>query len=223
MATKQDRGFTLIELLLAIAFLAFMLLFVIGATVQLLRTYNKGVAIKQINQSGRAVTDQIARDIVSGRPITYVGPADRLCMLQAAYIWNPTSGPPLNKYASGPKPIQLIRTTDANMCVSNPVATPTFNCKIGAVFYICPTVAKSAELLTSSPSSLDFRIGVRQFNYQSSTNQQLYQFQIQLSTLDSNTPTDFDPILGQFVCAGGTAGDFCATSSFKTTVYAAGG
>lgn len=50
---KHNEGFTLIELMLAMAFISFLLLFMVAAILQVTRLYVKGSAIRQINQTGR--------------------------------------------------------------------------------------------------------------------------------------------------------------------------
>ncbi len=206
MATKRtEHGFTLIELLLAMAFVSFMLLFVVGATVQLLRTYNKGLAIKSIDQAGRSTTDQLSRDIQSSKLVILPVGSNRLCTDSAAYVWNtPTNS--TNKYLApdANTAIQLVRSTEPNLCT-----------KVGAI-YPALKIALSAELLTPG-------IGVQALTELQSSDLKLTQFQLQVATNGSNTPTDIDIPTGQRVCAGGVDGQFCATSSFTTTVYAAKG
>ncbi|MFS8118691.1 MAG: type II secretion system protein J [Microcoleus sp.] len=206
MATKRtERGFTLIELLLAMAFVSFMLLFVVGATVQLLRTYNKGLAIKSIDQAGRSITDQLSRDIQLSKIVTLPVGANRLCTDAAAYVWN-TPVNSTNKYVAPDAnvAIQLARSTEPNLCTKVGVLYPALNKVL------------SAELLAPG-------IGVQALTEQQSSDFKLIQFQLQITTTGSNVPTDIDIPTGQRVCTGGVDGQFCATSSFMTTVYAAKG
>jgi prepilin-type N-terminal cleavage/methylation domain-containing protein len=56
---SRNKGFTLIELLLAMAFIAFLLLFMVAAILQVTKLYVKGSAIRQINQTGRQLMDTV--------------------------------------------------------------------------------------------------------------------------------------------------------------------
>lgn len=63
---QTSAGFTLVELMLAMAFFA-SILFISSATfVQILGVYNKGLAVKQMNQAGRSLTDNLIRNANQG-------------------------------------------------------------------------------------------------------------------------------------------------------------
>lgn len=193
MATsRRNKGFTIIELMLAMSFLAFILIFVVSATIQLLRTYNKGLAIKDINQSGRSITDQLSRDIQATKTVIVAPGANRICTDTVAYAWNP-DGSTANKYPGGTPDIELVR-----------IASPNYTlCK--SPYPNIPT-AGAAELLTTG-------IAVQTIHTVISTDQKLVQMRLDLATSGSNAPTDAG------ACAGDSTGQFCATASFATTIY----
>ena len=58
-----QRGFTIIELMLAMTFVSFLLMAIAMVTVQVGKTYNRGLTLKTVNQSGRDITDSIRSDI----------------------------------------------------------------------------------------------------------------------------------------------------------------
>lgn len=99
---KRTEGFTLIELSLAMTFISVLLLAIAMTIIQVGTIYNKGTILKEINQSGRAVADDIQRtaaesaslnlttDYVtttqSATPSVITG--GRLCFGTYSYIWN---------------------------------------------------------------------------------------------------------------------------------------
>ena len=86
-ANKQ--GFTLVELMLAIAFIGFIILFTVLAVMQVMRTYNKGITLKEINQTARVTVEDMGRVIRSSSTIDNSGEADgRLCTGGVSYVWN---------------------------------------------------------------------------------------------------------------------------------------
>src|SRR5687768_6110446 len=94
VCTKKERGFTLIELMLALAFISFILVFAITTIIQVMRTYNKGLAVKDINQTARASLEDMSRYIRTTTPskIKAVsqggGNAGRTCLGGVSYVWN---------------------------------------------------------------------------------------------------------------------------------------
>ena len=61
---RAAPGFTIVEMLLALSGVAFLLLFVVFAIMHVTGLYTKGIALRQINQTGREVTDELAREYV---------------------------------------------------------------------------------------------------------------------------------------------------------------
>jgi prepilin-type N-terminal cleavage/methylation domain-containing protein len=92
-AAKQ-RGFTLIELMLAMAFISVLLLAVALTIIQVGIIYNRGMTLKEVNQSARSVTDEITRQVSSSTSFNlstkYVtnSAGGRLCLGQDTFIWN---------------------------------------------------------------------------------------------------------------------------------------
>lgn len=137
--TKQS-GFTLIELTLSLAFISILLLLVATTTIQLGSMYQKGVALKTINQSGRDVVRIMRDDIASASrdTIRFVSskpgnaailPNDRasfrLCLGSVSYVGNSaaairaysqnvniTSVPLIKTTGSDAYPVHLARVQD---------------------------------------------------------------------------------------------------------------
>jgi len=198
---KQQQGFTLIELLLAMAFLTFMLLFVVTALTQLIGSYNKGLVYKGINQAGRTVLEEISRSIRSGTAKSTVVATDqgRLCTGGKAYIWN-TDSILSNKYENeDTNPVTgIIRLEDL---------TNSY----------CTTTAKQPKRAEATVL-VDSNVKVRSLSIARPYDGKLSLFDMQLSTSGTD---DFETALspeGDYICKGGKAGEFCAVVRIKTAV-----
>lgn len=134
----KTRGFTIIELMLAMSFVAMLLLAIAMVTMQIGRIYNKGTTLRQVNQAGRAISDELQRSISnSAMFVVTPGPSSRfvlqgteaeqtggrLCVGRYAYIWNTgrslaeeAGGP--NKYTTGSAPVRFVKVPDsgASLC-----------------------------------------------------------------------------------------------------------
>lgn len=88
----SEKGFTLIELMLAMVFVAFILVFISLTLVQMFRIYDKGSSMKQVNQAGRSVVEDVSQAIRSQLPanidVTAVN-VGVLCIDKVMYVWNP--------------------------------------------------------------------------------------------------------------------------------------
>lgn len=200
--TRHDnqQGFTLVELLFAMAFVGFIIVFAITTVIQVMGTYNKGLAVKQINQAGRTTIEDISRYIRTSKPngINMVASANRVCLGSVSYVWN-TQAADTNKYSDGSR-VTLARVNDngGNMCqLSN-----------GGY----PTVPKdqSTSILTNS-------VWVMGVTVSPSAGGSLVDVAVNLAVAN-------DPSLSGGQCTvGGSEGQFCATSNFRTTVMTGGG
>lgn len=137
--SKRMTGFTIIELMLAMGFVALLLLAIAMTTIQIGRIYNKGVTLRQVNQAGRSLSDELQRSIASARPFDVsvtTGPmaryinqpgGGRLCIGKYSYAWNTGKalaggmGAPaiVNTYDQpGGAPVRFVRIDDpgATLC-----------------------------------------------------------------------------------------------------------
>lgn len=93
-----EQGFTLIELVLAMSFIAVLLLAIAMTIIQIGNIYNRGMTVKEVNQTGRALSVEFIRDFtasqefsldpVAQRYITTRTTGGQLCMGQYSYVWN---------------------------------------------------------------------------------------------------------------------------------------
>lgn len=94
----KKRAFTLIELMLAMAFVSALLIAVAMTVIQIANTYNRGLTLKEVNQAGNDLANELQRAIAttSASSIRYVENmpvgtsviGGRLCTGQYSYIWN---------------------------------------------------------------------------------------------------------------------------------------
>lgn len=106
---NRAAGFTLIELMLAMAFVSVLLITIALTIIQMGTIYNRGMTLKEVNQSARDIADDLRRVVSSSemfsapvdssdddtadyvklrsadRSMTYGG---RLCTGSYSYIWN---------------------------------------------------------------------------------------------------------------------------------------
>lgn len=225
---NNQYGFTVIELTLAMVFLTFILIFTTTTTIQMMKTYNKGVTIKQINQAGRTITEDLARLLSAGKAsdvdISYIAKG-RLCVGNAVYMWTPVYKPD-NTYNSNVtttfngSAATLIRTDRTPLtCSANDALTLTSN---------PPTPNQNRFALLSDQARV---MGV---SVEQNVDKKLVRLVFTLGTFDPTeeaaleaAPTpDYKNIYntpyfssGKLTCRPGADGNFCAFSTFSTTVY----
>lgn len=201
MRSRKDSGFTLVELLLAMAFLGFLLLFMVTATIQIMRSYNKGIVMKQINQTARTTLEDMTRQIrtIDGTQLnTSFTTTERLCLGGISYVWNRQGSVANKKDDVAQTPVGLVRVQDpsGSMCAGGRPLVPA---------------NQSTDLLTG-------RVWVQDIVAQQNTDRQLVQLTLGLSTTQADAPSG-TPL----ACPTGAAGQFCAFVSFTTTVNTRGG
>jgi prepilin-type N-terminal cleavage/methylation domain-containing protein len=220
---QHQAGFTLIELLLALAFVAFVLIFATTTVVQILRTYNQGLAIKEINQTGRASLEDMSRILSATAPTAVVSLAQtapnvvgptanqgRVCLGGITYVWNFTNAN-TNRYTDGSR-INFARVNDPGsaLCVGSPGSYPQVD------------KAQATELLSAN-------VWVQQLTIVPSVSQAFYDVFLQMSTVDNLASPALITNWGapspeqRVVCQSGSLGQFCAVASFSATVNARGG
>ncbi len=96
---RKRAGFTLIELMLAMAFVGALLVAIAMATIHIMSTYTKGLTVREVNQAGRTISEDIQRTIASSTPFDITDGSDskyikrdgaggRLCTGTYTYAWN---------------------------------------------------------------------------------------------------------------------------------------
>lgn len=200
---RRESGFTLTELVLALAFISFLLVFLMTMIVHVTRIYNKGLSIRQINQSGRQFSEDFARTARYATPggILQNAAAQRVCVNNVTYAWNikDPSVNPKNEYVSGTKRITLVKVNDpgGSLCLNG-------STKI-------PLTAKDILPQTLNVQNLAFEIGT--------TDNRVVTLHSVISTAGLNSP-----VLGadgpfDYECPAGSDGAFCAVAEYESTVY----
>ena len=94
---QKKHGFTIVELMLAMTFISVLLLAIAMTIVQIANIYNHGMILKEVNQTSRAVSEELDRAIRASSSFTtdpaahrYVNNqwGGRLCTGQYSYVWN---------------------------------------------------------------------------------------------------------------------------------------
>lgn len=212
--TNKQRGFTLTELMISLAFISFLLLFLMTAVVQMTRSYNKGLSIRQINQSGRQFTEDFQRTAryTKMSDIKWDPTNMRLCVNGITYAWNlgdPTSVPTAslkNRYSSAGPVIAMVRTKD-------PGGTYCFN--------------NTADIIPNNPNTiaiLPTTLNVQRVDFTPApvTLQKMVKLTVVLSTGGSNAPKYIGVPTSTstgYECPAGGEGAFCALADFDATVY----
>lgn len=195
---KSSQGFTLIELMLAMGGVAFLLLFVVFAIVHMTNLYSKGSAIRQINQIGRQMSDEISRELRYGAKPKVLKDNNRICAGNKSYIWNKkgttTSTPNANKTAANVV-IGFVRIDDASYCDPPLKAVP----------------ATAKELLGNVATLVDMTVD------EPATMSGVYEFKMILGTA-LEQPV-YNLASAQYECPV-NGGQFCALGEFDATVYA---
>lgn len=122
-SSDKQNGFTLIEVSTALIFVGFIIFILAATTVNIVRSYNKGIWLAQINQAGQQMNSDI------GDKARYSGAAvvkakdRRMCINGVSYLWNTQKeidNPGNNRYLDG-TPIRLARIEDKNgeYCTKN--------------------------------------------------------------------------------------------------------
>ena len=120
MARLSDKqsGFTLIEVSTALIFVGFIIFILAATTVNIVRSYNKGIWLAQINQAGQQMNNDIG-DKARYSPAATVDTVNRrMCINGVSYLWNTqqdidngNQGNNNNSYLDG-TPIRLARIDD---------------------------------------------------------------------------------------------------------------
>ena len=124
-SSDKQSGFTLIEVSTALIFVGFIIFILAATTVNIVRSYNKGIWLAQINQAGQQMNSDIG-DKARYSPAATVDTINRrMCINGVSYLWNTqkeidNNNPGSNVYLDG-TPIRLARIEDKNgeYCTKN--------------------------------------------------------------------------------------------------------
>lgn len=86
--SDKESGFTLIEVSTALIFVGFIIFILAATTVNIVRSYNKGIWLAQINQAGQQMNNDIG-DKARYSPAATVDTVNRrMCINGVSYLWN---------------------------------------------------------------------------------------------------------------------------------------
>lgn len=223
---RRQGGFTLIELILVIAFLGTLMLLATASLVQAINMYNKGSAIKQINQAGRVLIEDINRLSSSGAEVEIDDNGSAGCLRvgfnggeNRVFLWNSRAE---GGGGTAPQPTtdrkwQIGGNPDAVTLVQSAQGTDTTR------YCYLPSTTESGDLDTAGMTPvLSSNIRVLSVDITNSADSSLKKiaFWIGTGTLNDDgqqlimtgTPTTWS-------CPGGALGEFCAVSKFETVIY----
>jgi prepilin-type N-terminal cleavage/methylation domain-containing protein len=230
---NKQQGFTLIELMLAMTFIAMLLVAIALTTIQISNIYNKGITLREVNQAGRSVSDELQRTIASATPFDVTPKSGnppmpvasryvkwegggRLCLGNYSYAWNygealaggPGAPTVLNKYTDAANdPIRLVKVADAN----GSLCTVTTN---------SIDRSKATDLLTSGDRDLVLHsFTISRTQDEPSTNQAIYTISMVIGTNDRQQLTTDDK---SCKAPGDGAGDetYCSVNQFDVIARA---
>lgn len=230
----KTKGFTLIELMLAMGFVSALLLAIAMSVIQVGTMYNKGMILKELNQTAREVSNDLDRTIGNQGgfsldtdyvPVTASGLkiGGRLCLGSVSYLWNygealQTNNANIVKDSTG-APVRIAKVVDPTKKYCAKTAGVLNLSSIGAA-----DQPNTTELLRAGDRTLEvyqLEIVKESTAYDSSTGQQLYTI---MYTIGSGAYTALND--DRTACKGpGEAGadlQYCAVEQF-TLVLRTGG
>ncbi len=200
---NRKAGFTITELMFAMAFVAALLIILLTSIIQITHTYNKGLTLKRVNQSGRTLGAELQRVFQGSDPNSINDLSQdqgRLCLGGYSFAWS-IPGEIENNYdnpENSPVGFARVRDPGATVC-SDP------NSEI-------PVGEGTVELIGDG---LVMR-NLTQYTYITGQgNRALVGMQYTISTPSIGGG-------GLIRCEGGQSDDFCALNTFNVTVYAKG-
>lgn len=201
---RAKDGFTLIELMLSMSFISVLLIAIAMTTIQISHIYTKGITLREVDQAGRTVSDELQRTIAASSPFDVTPKKDdspltatskyvvrdgggRLCLGQYTYVWNygkalaGGAGAPaiFNKYDDGSE-VRFAKVSDpgGSLC-----AKPDLNID----------KTKARDLLTSGDRDLVLHaFTITKTAKDDETNQALYGITMVIGTNDRQQLTTDD-------------------------------
>ena len=117
-SSDKQNGFTLIEVSTALIFVGFIIFILAATTVNIVRSYNKGIWLAQINQAGQQMNSDIGDKARYSGVAVVQADKRRMCINGVSYLWNTQKEIDNgqwghNVYSDG-TPIRLARIEDKN-------------------------------------------------------------------------------------------------------------
>ena len=124
ISNQSDRlnqsGFTLIEVSLATAFVAIIIALLAFVTINITRSYNKGVWLAQINAAGQQLNADIGDKVRYSTKAVVLNSDRRLCVGGVSYLWNTeqnldSGDVGRNRYSDSGEGFSLVRIDDPDV------------------------------------------------------------------------------------------------------------
>lgn len=114
---SSQRGYTMIEISLATGFVAIIIATLAATTTNIIKSYNKGIWLSQINQAGQQINADIGDKARFAASVSYDNASHRLCVSGVSYVWNlqneiDRGDSHVNKYDGTGEAIRLVRIDD---------------------------------------------------------------------------------------------------------------
>lgn len=240
-AAKKQQGFTIIELMLAMSFIAVLLIAIAMTIVQIGSIYNKGLTLKEVNQTGRDLTDDIRRTVAIGGQVDLANDyrevvqgtqviGGRLCLGSSSYVWNyaaaiESNNTRLIKYPTGTEegPIRLVKVPDG----AKAYCSVNGEGQLDVPNLLPVDVAESRELLRSGDRTLSlhaFKITTSDSASDASTGQRLYRVTFTLGTERTDLLNlTAKPITCKTPSEIGSDLNYCTVQEFSIVVRAGNG
>ncbi len=210
-SNKNTRGFTIIELMFAMTFLSVLLIILLVSVIQITRTYNKGVTLKRVNQSGRNIGQEVQQAIQQSSNIAAYENG-KLCLGDYSFVWsqpktsiNGHTVPEINNKYTDDTPVGFAKVKDTTLCDS-PASTKIPKDKSTELLGDGLVMRQPTEFIADKDSN------------------RLLTFKYTISTPDdgSGVFSFLSPIEDELHCTGNSGDEFCALSTFVVTAYAKG-
>lgn len=232
---KRTEGFTIIELMLAMSFVAMLLLAIALSILQIAQIYNKGMTLKEVNQTGRNIGAEFSRNLGASDAFALAtnlraapgNAGGRLCLGQYSYVWNYSAALAAGnsnviRHQAAPfDEIHLLKVPDSSGAY----------CAMSGSSFVYPTVRtvdrpQSVELLKSG----DRLLSIHQFSMSTVpggadvlTGQQLYTTSFTIGTgIEPTKPSPLTPDNTQCLPPGNINANFayCAVQQFTLVIRA---
>lgn len=234
---KRSQGFTLIELMLSMAFVSALLLAIAMTIIQAGNIYNKGMALKDINQSARSIATDMQRTIATAGNIS-LGPDNyivqmsgaravtgRLCLGNYSYIWNTidaTTAMPISMRINETELIKAVKIPDATgiYCARDTSGALTVRNTIRPA-----DVSRITQLLVDGDHELSiasFAVTSSDAAYDNATGQRLFTISYAISTGDAAAMTSDRNSCREAGSAGANP-IYCNVQRFDLVVRSGGG
>ncbi len=229
IGSRHSQGFTLIELMLSMAFISVLLVSIAMLTISISQLYNRGMTLREVNQSGSAISTDIQRTIMSSstrainkdKNLVIAPGGGRVCFGNYSYAWNNAStiygesgdGSVKEAYSmfnhydttssrSG-EVIKLVKVQGDSICQYGPSGEPEDS----------PIPVGAVELLGDSKSTLAIHeMGFSGIDEETTAG--LFTVYFKLGTDSSAIDSAGCKLPGD----SGANADFCAINEFKFTV-----